>query len=202
MQTRLLGATSTRLRWERRGGSEHISRRCSAELNRRWPSSLIQVLSQPTAQSQRHGFSGVILQRDLAPPTCDTEHLQAHEWREGRGPQGAEVIPAEVQQGQGGQARQSLVRQQLDAVLLQDPQVLQTPKHVRGDQVDEVAVEGQLQQLPLAEECPGLQRRYAVVLKVEVMEAVEASQVLKTDLHDGVVLEEDGLQRGGRGESN
>jgi len=29
------------------------------------------------------------------------------------------VIPAEVQQGQGGQARQSFVRQQLDAVLLQ-----------------------------------------------------------------------------------
>lgn len=40
---------------------------------------------------------------------------------------------------------------------VQDPEVLQTPKHVWGDQVDEVAIEGQLQQLPLAEKCPGLQ---------------------------------------------
>lgn len=73
--------------------------------------------------------------------------------------------------------------------------MLQTPKHVRSDQVDEVAIEGQLQQLPLAEKRPGLHGRDAVILKVEVMEAAEASQVLMTDLHYAVILEEDGLQR-------
>lgn len=32
-------------------------------------------------------------------PTCDAQHLQADEWFERRGSQGAEVISAEVQQG-------------------------------------------------------------------------------------------------------
>lgn len=76
---------------------------------------------------------------------------------------------------------------------VQDPQVLQTPEHVGGDQVDEVAVEGQLQQLALAEEGAGFQRRDAVVLEVEVVQAGQPSQVLEADLHDGVVLEKDGL---------
>lgn len=71
--------------------------------------------------------------------------------------------------------------------------MLQTSKHVRGDQVDEVTIESQLQQLPLAEESPGLQGRDAVVLEVQIMEAAEASQVLKTDLHNSIVLEENGL---------
>lgn len=37
------------------------------------------------------------------------------------------------------------------------PEMLQTLKNVRGDQVNEVSIEGQLQQLPLAEKGPGLQ---------------------------------------------
>lgn len=79
---------------------------------------------------------------------------------------------------------------------VQDPEVLQTPKHVWGDQVDEVAIEGQLQQLPLAEKRPGLQSWDAIILKVEVMEAAKASQVLKTNLHYSVVLQEYGLRQG------
>lgn len=85
----------------------------------------------------------------------------------------------------------------LVASQVQDPQVLQTPEHVGGDQVDEVAVEGQLQQLALAEEGARLQRRDAVVLEVEVVQAGQPSQVLEADLHDGVVLEEDGLVEDG-----
>lgn len=77
---------------------------------------------------------------------------------------------------------------------VQDPEVLQTPEHVRGDQVDEVAIKRQLQQLALAEKRPRLQRRDAIILKIEIMEAAQSSQVLKTDLHYGVVLEEDGLK--------
>lgn len=80
---------------------------------------------------------------------------------------------------------------------VQDPQVLKTPEHVRGDQVNEVAVQGQLQQLALAKEGAGLQRRDAVVLEVEVVQAGQTSQVLEADLHDGVVLEEDGLLEDG-----
>lgn len=76
---------------------------------------------------------------------------------------------------------------------VQDPQVLQTAKHVWSDQVNEIAIEGQLQQLALAEKCPRLQSWDAIILKVEVMEAAQPSQVLKTDLHYSVVLEEDGL---------
>lgn len=72
--------------------------------------------------------------------------------------------------------------------------MLQTSEHVGGNQVDEVAIKGQLQQLPLAEKGPGFQRRDAVILKVEVMEAAQLSQVLEADLHYRVVLEEDGLQ--------
>ena len=71
--------------------------------------------------------------------------------------------------------------------------MLQTPKHVSGDQVDEVAIEGQLQQLALAEKGPRLQCRDAVVLEVEVMEAAQPVQILEADLHYSVVLEEDGL---------
>lgn len=40
---------------------------------------------------------------------------------------------------------------------VEDPEVLQTPKHVGGNQVDEVAVEGEFQQLSLAEKGPRLQ---------------------------------------------
>ena len=40
---------------------------------------------------------------------------------------------------------------------VEDPEVLQAPEHVCCDQVDEVPVEGQLQQLSLAEEGPVLQ---------------------------------------------
>lgn len=77
---------------------------------------------------------------------------------------------------------------------VEDPKVFQTPKHIRGNQVDEVTIEGQLQELPLVEKCPGLQGRDAVVLEVQVMEAAQASQVLKADLHYSVVLEEESLQ--------
>lgn len=77
---------------------------------------------------------------------------------------------------------------------VEDPEVFQTPKHIRGNQVDEVTIESQLQQLPLAEKCPGLQSRDAVVLEVQVMQAAQASQVLEADLHYSVVLEEEGLQ--------
>lgn len=72
--------------------------------------------------------------------------------------------------------------------------MLQTSKHIRGHQVDEVTVEGQLQELPLIEKCPRLQGRDAVVLEVQVMEAAQASQVLKADLHYSVILEEESLQ--------
>lgn len=77
---------------------------------------------------------------------------------------------------------------------VEDPKVLQTPEHIRGDQVDEVTIEGQLQQLDLVEKRPRLQGRDAVVLEVQVMEAAQASQILKTDLHYSVVLEEESLQ--------
>lgn len=84
---------------------------------------------------------------------------------------------------------------------VEDTKVLQTPKHVRGHQVDEVAIEGQLQQLALVEEGPGLQGWDAVVLEVQVMEASQATQVFKTYLHYGVVLQEDRLC-GRQGEQN
>ena len=51
--------------------------------------------------------------------TCDPQHLQADQGLQRGGSQGAQVVAAEVQQGQGGQARQGLVPQQLDAVVLQ-----------------------------------------------------------------------------------
>lgn len=76
---------------------------------------------------------------------------------------------------------------------VEDPEVLQAPEHVRGDQMDEVTIECKLQQLPLAEEGPGLKGRDAVILEVQVMEAAQTSQVLEADLHNGIVLEEDGL---------
>lgn len=72
--------------------------------------------------------------------------------------------------------------------------MLQAPEYVRGDQVDEVAVEGQLQQLTLAEEGARLQGRDAVVLKVQVVETAQPRQVLETDLDYSIVLEEDGLE--------
>lgn len=77
---------------------------------------------------------------------------------------------------------------------VEDAKVLQTPKHIRGNQVNEVTIEGQLQELPLVEKCPGLQGRDAVVLQVQVMEAAKVSQVLKANLHYSVVLEEESLQ--------
>ena len=45
----------------------------------------------------------------------------------------------------------------LVASKVKDPKVLQTPKHVGSDQVDEVAIESKLQQLCLVEKCPRLQ---------------------------------------------
>lgn len=89
----------------------------------------------------------------------------------------------------------------LVASKVEDTKVLQTPKHVRGHQVDEVAVEGQLQKLALIEEGPGLQGWDAVILEVQVMEATQATQVLKAYLHYGIVLEEDRLC-GRQGEQN
>lgn len=80
---------------------------------------------------------------------------------------------------------------------VEDSEVLQTPEHVCGDEVDEISIEGELKKLPLTEESPRLQRGDAVVLEVEVMEATKSGQVQETDLHNGVVLEEDGLQREG-----
>lgn len=41
---------------------------------------------------------------------------------------------------------------------VEDTEVLQTPEHVRGDQVDEVSIESQLQQLALVEKGPRFQR--------------------------------------------
>ena len=57
------------------------------------------------------------------------------------------------------QSPEGLVLDSSDLVArkVKDPEVLQTPEHVRGDQVDEVTVEGQLQKLPLAEKGSGLQ---------------------------------------------
>ena len=89
----------------------------------------------------------------------------------------------------------------LVASKVKDPKVLQTPKHVGSDQADEVAIESKLQQLCLVEKCPRLQGWDAVVLEVQVMEATQTSQVLKTDLHYSIVLEEDGLL-GREGELN
>jgi len=57
--------------------------------------------------------------------TCHAEHLQADQGLEGGGSQGAQVVPAQVQQGQGAEARQSLVSQELHAVVLQ-VELLQT----------------------------------------------------------------------------
>lgn len=81
---------------------------------------------------------------------------------------------------------------------VKDPKVLQAAEHVGGDQVDQVAVEGQLQQLPLAEKRPGLYGRYAVILQVEIMEAPQPAQILQTDLNDGIVLKENSLWERGR----
>lgn len=76
--------------------------------------------------------------------------------------------------------------------------VLQAAEHVGGDQVDQVAVEGQFQQLELTEKGPGLHGRYAVILKVEIMEAAQPGQVLQPDLHDRIVLQENSLRERGK----
>lgn len=81
---------------------------------------------------------------------------------------------------------------------VEDPKVLQATEHVGGDQVDQVAVKGQFQQLPLTEKCPGLHGRYAVILQVEIMEAPQPGQILQTDLNDRVVLKENSLWERGR----
>lgn len=93
------------------------------------------------------------------------------------------------------QTREGVVLNSGDLVAseVEDAQVLQTPKHVRGDEVNEVTIEGQLQQLSLTEKGPGLQGRDAVVLQVKVMEAAQMIQVLKTDLDYSIVLQEDSL---------
>lgn len=82
---------------------------------------------------------------------------------------------------------------------VKDPKVLQAAEHVGGDQVDQVAVEGQFQQLALAEKGPGLHGRYAVILKVEIMEAAQPGQILQPDLHNRIVLQENGLWEWGGG---
>lgn len=76
---------------------------------------------------------------------------------------------------------------------VKDPKVLQATKHVGSDQVDQVAIEGQFQQLALTEKCPGLHGRYAVILKVEIMEAAQPGQILQPDLYNHIVLQENSL---------
>lgn len=76
--------------------------------------------------------------------------------------------------------------------------MLQATKHVGGDQVDQVAVEGQFQQLELTEKGPGLHGRYAVILKVEIMEAAQPGQILQPDLYDRIVLQENSLWKRGK----
>lgn len=81
----------------------------------------------------------------------------------------------------------------LVASKVEDTEVLQTPENVRGDQMDEVSIKSQLQQLSLVEKGPGLQGRDTVVLEVQIMKVPQVIQVLKSDLYNAIVLEEDGL---------
>lgn len=71
------------------------------------------TLSQVRPAGSRRRNSVLVLN------TCDPQHLQAHKWLERGGAQGSEVVFAKVQQGQGRQARQGSLCQQLYTVFLE-----------------------------------------------------------------------------------